>query len=82
MLRIYTGNIEQAMLYGPATWCSSTITPPLAGRRYNTLLAQSPSTIRNMRFEWRVADSATGSTEPTGRFFDLRELIIRQIDLS
>jgi hypothetical protein len=30
---------------------------------HNSLLAPSPSTIRNLRFEWRVADSATRSTE-------------------
>jgi len=45
------------------------------------LLAPGPSTIRNLRFEWRVADSATRSTEPTGRLFDLLELITPEIDL-
>ena len=37
---------------------------------FNHLHAPSPSTIRKVAFEWRVADSATRSTEPTGRFFD------------
>ena len=43
------------------------------------LYALSP--VRNMGFEWRDTESGSRSTEPTGRFFDLLELITPQIDL-
>jgi len=37
--------------------------------------------LSNLGLEGRVADLATRSTEPTGRCFDLLELITRQFDL-
>jgi len=52
------------------------------GRVRGTLRLPTLSTPRHMGFEWQVADLATRSTEPTGRFFDLLESITRQIALS
>ena len=37
--------------------------------------------IRNLGFQWRDPDSRSRSTEPTGRLFDLLELITPRIDL-
>ena len=43
--------------------------------------APTLSAIRNLGFEWRDPDSGSRSTEPTGRFFDLLELMTPRDDL-